>query len=131
MLEPTTSTGAASAAVTGVTLVGLFSGLDASVVIGAFAGAVVFVLSSRDIKLWQRCGYFIVSFIIGIYGADFVAGLLSKFVSGQPVDRSVGAMFASAGLVGVLVAISKPGSLTEFINKVVGATIDKFKGGDK
>ncbi|MEM8201035.1 putative holin [Morganella morganii] len=129
MQEPLTGTATASLA--GVSIVGLFAGLDAGVVIGAFDGAVVFVLSSRDIKLWHRWGYFVVSFIIGIYGADFVAGLLSKFVSDQPVDRSVGAMFASAGLVGVLVAISKPGSLTEFINKVVGATIDKFRGGGR
>lgn len=57
MLEPTTSTGAATAAVTGVTLVGLLSGLDAGVVIGAFAGAVVFVLSATEFPIWKRLAF--------------------------------------------------------------------------
>lgn len=129
MQEPLTGTATASLA--GVSIVGLFSGLDAGVVIGSFAGAVIFVLSAHEIRLIKRWAYFGVAFIIGIYGADFVAGILTDLAGGRVVDRPVGAMFSSAGLVGVLISISKPGSMTNLINGVINNLIDKFRGGGK
>ncbi|WP_337261868.1 MULTISPECIES: putative holin [unclassified Serratia (in: enterobacteria)] len=57
MSEPISGTGAVATAVTGVTIVGVFSNLDPAVVVGAFAGAAVFVLSSSDLpnfkKIWM------------------------------------------------------------------------------
>ncbi|EHY2961524.1 hypothetical protein K4B62_004683, partial [Escherichia coli] len=110
---------------------GLYSGMDAGVVIGAFAGAVIFVLSAHDIRLLKRWAYFTVAFAIGILGADFMSSLLSGIIGDREVDRSVGAMFSSAGLVGVLVTISKPGALTDSINNVINNLIDKFRGGGR
>ncbi|HGM9702885.1 TPA: putative holin [Proteus mirabilis] len=129
MNEPLTGTTTASLA--GVSIVGLFAGMDAGVVIGAFAGAVIFVLSAHDIRLLKRWTYFAVAFLIGIYGADFMSGILSDITGGRDVDKSVGAMFSSAGLVGVLVTISKPGALTDGINNLINNLIDKFRGGGK
>ncbi|QPT33157.1 hypothetical protein I6G31_13770 [Proteus penneri] len=129
MNEPLTGTTTASLA--GVSIVGLFAGMDAGVVIGAFAGAVIFVLSAHDVRLLKRWTYFAVAFLIGIYGADFMSGILSDITGGRDVDKSVGAMFSSAGLVGVLVSISKPGAMTDGINKFINNLIDKFRGGGR
>ncbi|CRL65455.1 putative holin [Proteus penneri] len=129
MQEPLTGTATASLA--GVSIVGLYSGMDAGVVIGAFAGAVIFVLSAHDIRLLKRWAYFTGAFAFGILGADFMSSLLSGIVGDREVDRSVGAMFSSAGLVGVLVTISKPGALTDSINNVINNLIDKFRGGGR
>ncbi|HEM6852443.1 TPA: hypothetical protein U2I41_001414 [Providencia stuartii] len=129
MQEPLTGTATASLA--GVSIVGLYSGMDAGVVIGAFAGAVIFVLSAHDIRLLKRWAYFTVAFAIGILSADFMSSLLSGIIGDREVDRSVGAMFSSAGLVGVLVTISKPGALTDSINNVINNLIDKFRGGGR
>ncbi|HHR6079095.1 TPA: putative holin [Providencia alcalifaciens] len=129
MNEPLTGTATVSLA--GVSIVGLFSGMDAGVVIGSFAGAVIFVLSVHDIRLLKRWAYFGVAFIVGIYGAEFMSSLLSDMTGGRDVDKAVGAMFSSAGLVGVLVSISKPGAMTDAINGFINNLIDKFRGGGK
>ncbi|HFD6683194.1 TPA: putative holin [Providencia alcalifaciens] len=126
MNEPLTGTTATSFA--GVSIVGLFSGMDAGIVIGSFAGAVIFVLSSKDIGIPKRICFFIVSFVAGVLAAKDATGLLSAYFE-RNIDNSVGAMFSSAGLVGILSAISKPEAVTKFVNDVIGSAIDKWRGG--
>ena len=53
MLEPITPS-AASASLLAVAILTLFPGIDASVVLGAFAGSTVFVLSSRELGRLSR-----------------------------------------------------------------------------
>ncbi len=121
-------TGTATASLAGVSIVGLFSGMDAGIVIGSFAGAVIFVLSSKDIGIPKRICFFIVSFVAGVLAAKDATGLLSSYFE-RSIDNSVGAMFSSAGLVGILSAISKPEAVTKFVNDVIGSAIDKWRGG--
>ncbi|MGV6984693.1 putative holin [Providencia hangzhouensis] len=121
-------TGTATASLAGVSIVGLFSGMDAGIVIGSFAGAVIFVLSSKDIGIPKRICFFIVSFVAGVLAAKDATGLLSAYFE-RNIDNSVGAMFSSAGLVGILSAISKPEAVTKFVNDVIGSAIDKWRGG--
>ena len=57
-ISSTTITGGAAA----VAATGWLAGLDSGVVIGAFAGAVFFVISSTELTLKARAGYFFVRF---------------------------------------------------------------------
>lgn len=77
MTEPVTGTGVATAAVTGVTLVSIFGPLDGPTVIGAFAGAAIFVASVSDFQIWWRL--FLgggLSFAVGLIAAPFTASLI-------------------------------------------------------
>jgi hypothetical protein len=131
MTEPLTGTGAATAAVTGVTLVGLVSGLDAGSVIAAFAGAVIFVLSAIDFPIWKRLLLFLVSIVVGVLAAGFTALALTSLISivsaKVEVDRSVGALIASAAAVRVLMLFTaKPSNDSSIFDR-----IDRFRGGGK
>lgn len=121
MSEPI-STGTATAAVTGVTFIGLLSGIDAGAVIGAFAGSVLFVVSSPDFKLWTKAALFIVSMIVGILSADFVASIISSITPDSvTAARPLGAIVASAIAVRLLM----------WINNQAGnptGLIDRFRG---
>lgn len=122
MLEPTTGVGAATLAVTGVTLVGLLSGLDAGVVIGSFAGAVVFVLSASEFPIWKRLVFFGISFVLGVLTAGFAASMISTVTPDSvSVEKPIGALVASASVVRILMFI---------ISKSSNPTLN-FKGGDK
>ncbi|RTY53654.1 hypothetical protein EKL29_21285 [Pantoea sp. YU22] len=126
MTEPITGTTAATLAVTGVTFVGLLSGLDAGVLIGAFAGSVVFVLTADDLERWKRVLLFMVSVVAGVIGADMLAKLVSVLVSiwlptTVEVNPAVGALIASAVSVRVLMKLTaKP--------QDGGSFLDRFKG---
>lgn len=104
MLELTASTGVA--AVTGVTLVGLLSGLDTGVVIGAFVGAVVFVLSATEFRIWKRVVFFVVAFVLGILTAGFSTAMLSTVIPASVmVEKPIGALVSSATIVWILIAV--------------------------
>ncbi|WP_140918197.1 putative holin [Limnobaculum xujianqingii] len=107
-----TSTTATASVLTGATLAGLLSGIDPGVIIAAFAGSVIFVLSAIDFPLWQRAFLFFVSMALGIYGADFVAHIISTILSVPlrsqiTVSAPVGAAVSSASSVRILMVFSK------------------------
>ncbi len=54
MSEPISGNGAATFTATGVTIAGVLSGVDDGVLIGAFAGAVIFVLSATEFALFKK-----------------------------------------------------------------------------
>ena len=73
MAEP--SSGAVLAAgVVGVTAVSLWPGVDVNAVVGAFAGAMFFVVFAKDLTPLARLGYFIASWVAGYYVANEVIG---------------------------------------------------------
>ncbi|WP_206600378.1 putative holin [Chromobacterium sphagni] len=84
MAEPVSST-ATTATLAAVAGLALFPGIDAATVLGAFAGAAVFVLSSDSLGLAKRAMFFIASFIAGCLAAASVAGLLAKWM---PIEAS-------------------------------------------
>lgn len=69
MTEPTSLTGAAAVAA-GLGLAALLPGIDGDALIGAFAGGTLFVVSAKDLSLWKRSVYLVVSIVAGYYGAD-------------------------------------------------------------
>lgn len=90
MAEPGTTTAAAAASTLGLGLASLFPGIDGNALIGAFAGAVLVVVTSKDLGIGARCAYLLVSLVIGYLGAPEIIRLTPITSSG------VAAFFAAA-----------------------------------
>ncbi|WP_208952191.1 putative holin [Rahnella sp. ChDrAdgB13] len=107
MTEPITGTGLATAGVAGVTLVSIFGPLDGPTVIGAFAGAAIFVACAVDFQIWWRMFLGALSFAAGLVAAPFTASLLAAVLpQTTAVDLPIGALVASAAAVRILMGIS-------------------------
>ena len=102
MSEPISTSGAM--AVTGALgLASLLPVVDPGTLFGAFAGAVVFVLSARDYRLLERLLYLAVSVVAGVLCAHLVASLIDAALPQQiSVPDSAGALVCSAVAVRVL-----------------------------
>ena len=77
MSEPLSGTGTA-AALGGVTAYGLFTGTDFGIVFGAFAGALFVATMPQALSAWRVAAHFVVSFIIGVLGAEVLASWMEK-----------------------------------------------------
>jgi hypothetical protein len=75
--EPVSGTGAA-AALGGATAFGVFTGTDFGIVFGAFAGALFVATMPQALSAWRIAGHFVVSFIIGVLGAEVLASFLAE-----------------------------------------------------
>lgn len=105
MPEPIT-TSSSAAAYTTIGALGIFSmlpGVDAAVVLGAFSGAVVFVMSSKDMTWVVKLIHFFPAFFAGLLGAQETARLVSKLMPETlNVSNGLGAMVVSAVAVKML-----------------------------
>ena len=100
------SSSTASTAVAGVTLISLMAGLNAGVVLGAFAGAVVFVVTAADIGTFRKILLFAASMIAGVLADELTAALLAlPLPDGTIVAPGVGSLVASAVTVKLLQSI--------------------------
>lgn len=101
MTEPTSLSGAI-ALTAGVGLAALWPGIDGDALVGAFAGATLFVVSAKSLPTWQRVVYLLISVVAG-----YQSGL--EIVRWIPI-RSTGvtAFVASAVVITItLAAIEK------------------------
>lgn len=105
MTEPVSSTGVTLSA-TAVAATGWWAGMDAGVVIGAFAGAMFFVISSSELKLLARGGYFFVSFVFGMLCAPYAAEVITLAIPGTKSHApvSIGALLSAAVAIKLLLA---------------------------
>lgn len=97
MPEPISSS-AATSSITGLILM-LFTlpGVDASVVLGAFTGALIFAAITDELGRWRKTTLFIASFINGLLLADLVGHLVANMLpTSINVSNAVGAIIASA-----------------------------------
>ncbi len=105
MAEPVTATTGtlANTSLLAAVMVSLFPGIDTGIVMGAFAGAVVFILSAKDISCLGKVGYFVVAFLAGMAGAATCTSLLVWLLPTHvTVTPSVGAVIAAAVSVKLL-----------------------------
>lgn len=58
-----------TAALTGFSLATLFPGIDGNALIGAFAGATLFVVSANEYSPAERITYMVISLIMGYFSA--------------------------------------------------------------
>jgi hypothetical protein len=88
MAEPSTTTVAAMSA--GIGFASLFPGMDGNALIGAFTGAALVVVTSKDLTLAKRFAYLVISLIVGYLAAPDV-------VNHTPIaSTGVAAFFAAA-----------------------------------
>lgn len=93
MAEPNTTAVAASTAA-GITLTALLTGLDANTLIGATAGASLFVMSAKDLSLTVRFVYLCISLFMGYVGGPAVL----DHIFGEP---AISAFVFSACVIGL------------------------------
>ncbi|ELD0497430.1 MULTISPECIES: putative holin [unclassified Escherichia] len=125
MAEPVSGTTQAGLAVGGVTVVGLFDWIEPGVLIGAFAGSIIFVMSAREYPVWGKLLLFIASLMAGIVAAPFSSSVITLLTPESiSASRSVGALVASAVSVRLLMLLgNEPSSL-------FGRFWPKGRGGD-
>ncbi|MBV4366267.1 putative holin [Erwinia phyllosphaerae] len=69
MAEPITTSATAMAASWGLvasTLIGFITSVDYSIVFGAFAGSMCFVVTARELSRWQTLGYFVFGYVASL-----------------------------------------------------------------
>jgi hypothetical protein len=116
MAEPST-TAATVVATTGIGLAAMFPGIDGNALIGAFAGATLFVMSARELTLWVRGAYLLISLIMGYLSAP-------ELVNHLPIQAT-----GVAGFLGGLLCITVTAPLVRRLEGV--DLIRLIKGGTK
>ncbi|MRR50787.1 MAG: alkaline phosphatase, partial [Rhodocyclaceae bacterium] len=104
-----------------VAVLTLLPGVEPAMVLGAFSGAVVFVMASDELSAVKKIGYFIPSFLGGLLAAKMVADILSSMMpSALPVNTGVGALLASTLVVKTLLWLlaRDPTSVIEFFRGI-------------
>lgn len=91
----------------GPPLMGVFTHFPAGIILGAFAGSVVFVISAHDLSGVQKILLFFAALTAGILAAPFTANIISELtptlITAPP---EVGALVASSMAVRLLLALS-------------------------
>lgn len=90
MAEPSTTTTSASSAVIG--FASLAPGIDGNALIGAFAGAALVVVTSKEIGVVRRAAYLLISLVMGYLAAP-------EIVNATPIRSTGVAAFFAAALV--------------------------------
>lgn len=98
MTEPNTTAAVATAGA--VTAASMLPGVDASALIGACAGATLFVMSAKDLGIFTRLVYLLISLGMGYKGGPAVLGHLFP-------EPAVAAFVFSAGVIGVGLKVIK------------------------
>ena len=99
----------------------LLAGINYGVLFGAFAGAVFYVASAVDLRLIVRAAYFLVSWIVGIFGSGLAGAKLEQFsgYTDRPLD----------GLGAILLSALAIKTLTFFSQQEPTAWLTRLKGG--
>ncbi|CAJ0695992.1 phage holin family protein [Ralstonia wenshanensis] len=106
MAEPISTGSTATLAVTGVGALSLLPGVDPGTVLGAFAGAAVFVLNSGELGTVKKLGFLATSIVAGLLSAPLAAALIAKALpTNIEVSHAVGALVASTVVVKLLLAL--------------------------
>ncbi|MCI0152143.1 phage holin family protein [Paraburkholderia sediminicola] len=90
MAEPNTTTVAALSAAIGIA--GVTPGIDGNALIGAFTGAALVVVTSKDLGVFRRAAYMLISLVMGYLAA-------SEIVNATPIHSTGVAAFFAAALV--------------------------------
>ncbi|ATZ11365.1 putative holin [Erwinia amylovora] len=98
-----------------VSAVGDTGSADYCIFFGAFAGAVFYVATAAYMKVIRRAAYFLVSWIVGVYGAGLVGTKLEQILgySDQSLD-GLGAVILSALAIKTLTFFSQQDPATWF-----------------
>jgi len=74
--------------------------LSESLVTSSLAGAMIYTLFQRDFSGMARIAAFIISFVMGVSGADLTMGILNRYLPlSIQADRNIGAFVCGALVV--------------------------------
>jgi len=114
MSEPLSGSATAHAAVTTATFAGFWANTEAGVILGALAGALIYVLTSHNLSVLERCLYGVAAFISGILGAATVTRVINTIggqylpgTEGAGIPESLGAMVSAASMITIVLALKK------------------------
>ncbi|HFN5744276.1 TPA: putative holin, partial [Escherichia coli] len=101
------------------------TGTDFGIVFGAFAGALFVATMPQALSAWRVVAHFLVSFIIGVLGAEVLASWLVKHTGfdGAPVD-ALCAVLVSVVSVKILSFIHQ-----QDIASLVSGLFSRLRGG--
>lgn len=119
MVEPVTTTGATLSTLTGVAFFSFLAGLPVDVVLGAFAGAFLSVVSASDHGIRSRLMLAIGSFTAGLTIYKPVAALIIDYLpdSYNRGADAAGALLAAGCVIRLLMVINSGGG---FLKKKEG-----------
>ena len=90
----------------GATYVAFLAQMPPDLVLGAFTGAVIFLLGVKDKPKWQWMALFTVALLAGLLGgstvADFATGAIALIKIQVAVPHSMGAMISASCTVSAL-----------------------------
>jgi len=136
MAEPISTSSTATLAVTGAGALSiLLPGVDPGAVLGAFAGAAVFVLNSGELGTVKKLGFLAASIVAGLLSAPLAAALIARALpSNTEVSHAVGALVASAVVVKLLLALIRLADnsdrLGAIFKGITGSSGNSDKGGN-
>ncbi|HHT0302116.1 putative holin [Raoultella planticola] len=124
MSEPLSGTGT-TVALGGATAFGVFTGTDFGVVFGAFAGALFVATIPQALSAWRVAAHFLVSFIVGVLGAEVLASYLAVKTGydGSSAD-ALCAVLVSVVSVKILSFIHK-----QDISSLISGLFSRLRGG--
>lgn len=118
MVEKQAGTGSLTEAFS-FSLFGALAHLDAATLIGAFAGAIIFVLSASDFHALKRVILGCVALVSGYISAPEAADIIKAILpTGTAIHNGVGATFSAAVIVRVLLTISGKDGLSFLTRKL-------------
>lgn len=133
MAEPISTSSTATLAVTGAGALSiLLPGVDPGAVLGAFAGAAVFVLNSGELGTVKKLGFLAASIVAGLLSAPLAAALIARVLpSNTEVSQAVGALVASAVVVKLLLALIRLADNSDRLGAIFkGISGNSDKGGN-
>jgi hypothetical protein len=126
MSEPLTSVIGVVSGTAGITFAALFPEATPAVMICALIGTILYILTTENPYFWKQIVFAGVSFIGGIYCAEFVseiiAGLLNTFFHRLNTSISVTVPHAVGALVGSVVCVTV---LLKILSRVRNHKIEK------
>lgn len=126
MYDPLTTSAGVAAAGAGVSLATMFPEATPPVMLCSLAGAALYVLTGEHHQFWKQIVFAFVSFVGGIYCADFIseilAGLLNTGLARLRPPISITVSPAIGALVGAVICITA-------LMKIL-ARVRSYKGGN-
>ena len=104
LISPATQAALPTAA--GIGFLAYIAALPAEVVMGAFAGSVIFLLGSKNKTTWQWLISFVIAFMTGLLGSTLIAeicgGILALIHITVSVPHGLGAVMAAACTINIV-----------------------------
>lgn len=106
----------------GAAYVAFLTQIPPDVVLGAFAGSVIFLLGVNNKPKWQWLIYFLLSFLAGLLGAKAVSGVAEGMLNligiKTQVSGGLAAMFGAACTINIIIWFrDNPGVLLQRLKK--------------